>query len=129
MVDANGFTVSGNPLSAPSGIATDAAGNVYITGMYSRNGFKITPSGVITLIIDRVGSQYGAAFGGASDIAIDSGGNVFVVSAHRVFRVSVGGAISVFFDDTTPDVYGNFLTDLEGVAADPSHAQTIATCG
>ena len=50
---------AGNGLHSPTGIAVDAAGNVYVTGFGSRNAFKITPAGVITQIIDTTGDGAG----------------------------------------------------------------------
>jgi hypothetical protein len=39
---------AGNGLSEPRVVATDASGNVYLTGFPSDNAFKITPGGAIT---------------------------------------------------------------------------------
>ena len=44
--------ITGNALDYPLGITVDNTGNAYVTGDYSDNAFKITPSGVITEIID-----------------------------------------------------------------------------
>ena len=42
----------GTDANCPSGIATDSAGNVFLTARCSEKAFKITPGGVITEIID-----------------------------------------------------------------------------
>ncbi len=43
----------------------DSSGNVYVTGGYSHNAFKITPGGTITEIIDATGDAGGKNLNGS----------------------------------------------------------------
>ena len=69
---------TGNTLSWPWGIAADEAGNVFVTGLFSDNAFRITPGGTITEIIDATGEGAGNPLYWAHGIAVDAAGNVFV---------------------------------------------------
>ncbi len=54
IIDATGDG-AGNPLDRPFCIAVDGAGNVFVVGDNSNRAFKITPGGVITVLIDETG--------------------------------------------------------------------------
>lgn len=49
----------GNPLANSPGIAVDANGNVFVTGLVSDNAFQIALDGTITEIIDATGDGTG----------------------------------------------------------------------
>ena len=49
----------GNTLSNPPGIAADANGNVFVTGLVSDNAFKIAPDGMVSELIDVTGDGEG----------------------------------------------------------------------
>lgn len=102
-------------------LATDAAGNVYVT-QYSTLR-KVSPSGVVSTLagayyyagtIDGLGSA--ARFGGTlASIAVDSEGVVYVLDANNytIRRVTPTGGVSTFVG--SPGQYGT--TDGTGAAA------------
>ncbi|MCH8325423.1 MAG: T9SS type A sorting domain-containing protein [Bacteroidetes bacterium] len=55
IIDATGDGTPGNPLEGPRGIAVDGSGNVYVTGLFSNNAFKIAAS--IHTITSSVGAN------------------------------------------------------------------------
>ena len=79
-------------LDGPYDIAVDGSANVYVSGVWSDNAFKITPGGVITEIIN-------AASGGdvLSGIAVDGEGNVYVTGSgsDNAFKITPGGVITL----------------------------------
>jgi sugar lactone lactonase YvrE len=80
-VDGAGAAAS---FSGPSGVTTDASGNVYVADLYNSKIRKITPDGVVTTLAgsgslgeaDDAGPA--ASFFGPSGVAIDASGNVYV---------------------------------------------------
>lgn len=80
----------------PSGVAVDAAGNVYVADKSSHTIRKITSSGVVTTIgglagnsgsADGLGSA--ARFANPRGVAVDSGGNIYVSDTDN-FRITKG---------------------------------------
>jgi sugar lactone lactonase YvrE len=87
--------------NAPAGVATDAAGNIYVAD--SGNGFirKITSNGqVSTLTVD--GSGNPVAYGKPYFIAADAAGNVFFSDNQGgiIREISTNGAITTVYDGT-----------------------------
>ncbi len=87
----------------PSGVAVDAAGNVFVTDRTAHTIRKITPGGEVTTLAGRPntpgyldGTGSAARFSVPVGIAIDADGNLFVVDgANRVIRkVTSAGAVS-----------------------------------
>src|SRR5438874_2513641 len=75
-------------LWAPSGVAVDTNGNVYVGDQFNYTIRKVTPAGEVTTLAGLTGS-YGSADGTGSDarfndpwgVAVDSAGSVYVADA------------------------------------------------
>ena len=108
---------AGNGLNGTSGIAVDAAGNVYVGGFLSDNAFKITPpygAANATVIIDA-----GSGLNGPRDIKVDAAFNVYVAGgdSHNAFKITPAGDITEIID-VTGDGAGNGLNGTSGIAVD-----------
>jgi sugar lactone lactonase YvrE len=89
--------------NTPHGIATDAAGNVYVADMFNEEIRKITPDGTVStlagmtgqaLFKDGVGSL--AAFNTPTAVVADSLGNVYVADSQNnaIRKVTPNGTVS-----------------------------------
>ena len=83
-------------LTDPKGVAVDAAGNVYIADTVNHRIRKVTIDGIITTIAGNGKPGYSGDGGPAGNaqlyspdaVAVDSGGNVYIVDTHNsVIRV------------------------------------------
>jgi sugar lactone lactonase YvrE len=103
------FSGDGGPaskaqLSQPTGVAIDAAGNVYIADTRNQRIRKVNTAGTITTIAggDREGlpSLPGPALKAhlnhPTGVAVDAQGNVFIADSAYVYKVSPGGTLSKF---------------------------------
>jgi sugar lactone lactonase YvrE len=103
----------------PTGIAVDAAGNVYVTDNNSNLIRKITPQGQVTTLAGNTSGKYqdgtgkSAGFDGPIGLTIDAAGNLFVAERDsRIRKVTPDGVVTTFAGN------GNFnLTDGVGIAA------------
>ena len=120
-VDANGIitTIAGNgqlghggdggpatsaQLAAPSDVAVDAAGNVYVADQNNYNVRKITPAGIITLVAGSGAFGFtgdgsaavNASFSAPYSVTVDGGGNVYIsdYGNNRVRKVDTSGIIT-----------------------------------
>ena len=146
-----GFSGDGGPavqaqLGSPSGVAVDAAGNLYITVITNSTIRRVDPSGTIATIAG-VGRWGFAGDGGPavqahlnspSDVAVDSAGNLYIAdeSNLRIRRVDSSGIITTiagsgergFAGDGGPAVEAQFDRP-RGVAMDMTGNLYIADHG
>lgn len=112
-------------LNGPTGVAVDAAGNVFVADTANHRIRKVTPAGVITTIAGTGAGGFSGDGGQATaaqlfapgGVAVDGAGNVYVgdTSNNRVRKVAPDGTITT--------VAG---TGTEGYTADGAPAVTAA---
>ena len=88
-----------------SGFATDAAGNVYVSGGISKNVFKITLDGTITQILDASGDGQGHPCNFPGALAVGPNDTLYVACDTYVFKLA-GGSITPIIGpagDGSPD--------------------------
>ncbi|HTM47440.1 MAG TPA: NHL repeat-containing protein, partial [Bryobacteraceae bacterium] len=103
-----GFSGDGGPasqarLNAPYGLATDAAGALYIADLGNNRVRKVTPDGVITTVAGTGQAASGgdgskapeAQLNGPRNVAVDSAGNLYISEfmGHRIRLVTADGMI------------------------------------
>ncbi|HYM61190.1 MAG TPA: hypothetical protein VEZ11_09885 [Thermoanaerobaculia bacterium] len=90
---------------SPVGIATDAAGNVYIADLNNGTVRKVSPDGSTTTLAGLAGvtgtaNGVGAAasFNGPAGTAVDAAGNVYVADIlnHAIRKITPAGVVTLF---------------------------------
>jgi uncharacterized repeat protein (TIGR01451 family) len=118
-------------LDSPSGVAVDAAGDLYIADRYNGRIRKVSASGTITTIAGN--GSYGYAGDGAAastavfrypeGVAVDASGNVYIADSGnaRIRQITAAGAIATLAGGGVGDgglgVFG-LLNQPSGVARD-----------
>jgi hypothetical protein len=117
-----GFSGDGGPatsakLYAPSGVAIDGQGNVYIADTNNTRVRKVSPGGTISTFAGTGevgfsgdgGPATSAKLYAPSGVAIDGQGNVYIADTgnNRVRKVSPGGTITTFAGGGKPGVLGD----------------------
>ncbi len=98
-------------LDGASGIAVEpaveGAGNVYVTGNYSDNVFKLARHGSRTEIIDGTGDGT-HGLDAANSIAMDASGNVYVTgyTSGNAFKITPDGTINEIIDANGDGTHG-----------------------
>ena len=104
-----GFSGDGGPatsasLSLPSGVAIDAAGNLFIADTNNNRIRKVTPGGTITTVAGNGIRSFSGDGGPATsasislvyEVAVDAAGNLFIPDSQneRIRKVTPGGIIT-----------------------------------
>lgn len=95
-------TGSAAAFNTPSGLAIDAAGNLYVADTGNHAIRKITPAGVVSTLAggsaagDRDGPGAVAQFNGPLGVAVDAAGVVYVADTYndRIRRIAVDGTVT-----------------------------------
>jgi len=94
-------------LSRPSGVAVDAAGNVYI-GDYSNGAVrKVSTTGIITTLASGLGNVY--------EVAVDGAGNVYAalfLSGRRIAKIDPAGVVTTFLFISDPPAFPRPMTSV-----------------
>jgi len=87
--------------NAPTGVAVDGQGNVYVADCLNATIRKVTPAGMVSTLAGTVGVRgsrdgAGATFDGPLGVAVDAAGNVFVADAGNgiIRKVTPDGVVS-----------------------------------
>lgn len=124
----------------PRGLVVDAAGNIFVADSQNHTIRKITAAGLVTTLAGTAGSSganngtgSAAQFSLPSDVALGTGGEIFVVDIfHTVRRITAAGSVSNFagtsFSAGNRDGVGTAARfDVPfGIGSDPSGSFFVA---
>jgi sugar lactone lactonase YvrE len=93
-----------SPLDAPTGVAVDSAGNLYIADEGNNQIYKVTPSGTLSIIAGTgssgtptPGPATNSQFYSPADVAVDSVGNLYIADQgnNLIEKVTPSGTLSI----------------------------------
>jgi sugar lactone lactonase YvrE len=110
--------------SAPSGLAVDSVGHLYIADSGNSNVRGITATGTVSTLAGATPALSGSgSFGNAAGLAVDGVGNIYVAAQHRIDKIHAdGSAVSTLAGAMTAG-----STDGTGEAARFSDPDGVAT--
>ncbi|MFA5057182.1 MAG: SMP-30/gluconolactonase/LRE family protein, partial [Opitutaceae bacterium] len=120
-------TGSAARLSAPESVAVDAAGNVFVSELWSGTIRKTTPAGVVTTVARFPGTSDPTAFPGsatgygpAHDLAVDADGNLYATDAlqNAILKITPDGTVT-----TLAGSLGIFGGDADGTGGSARFAR------
>ncbi len=101
----DGAAATAAVLDSPTGVAVDAAGNVYIADRHNQRIRMVTPGGTISTVAGSGGASFSGAYGGdgaspaaaslsrPSGVSVDAGGNIYIAdTGNQRIRIIAGGA-------------------------------------
>jgi hypothetical protein len=118
----------------PTGVAADAAGNVYVADFENHTIRKATAAGVVTTLAGSAGTKGSAdgtgdaaLFSGPTSVAADGAGNVYVADYenHTIRKVTPGGVVTTLAGSAGSAGY----TDATGSAAQFYYPYGVAVDG
>ncbi len=133
----DGGLATNAPIVTPSGVATDATGNVYITDQGNNRIRLVNTSGIISTFAGTSSSGFSGDGGPATsaqlflpvEVAVDISGNVYVADFfnNRIRKINTLGIISTMAGASTAGYSGDGgaaslakLNAPQGIAIDPS---------
>ncbi len=114
---------AGHVLERPVSAVVAPSGEVYVTGLVSRNVLRLSPDGTITEVLGPDGTGPAQPLLQPAGLAVDPFGNVFVAgsSSHNVFRIAPDGTVDLVMD-ASGDQQGHALQRPTALAVDGAGA-------
>ena len=113
----------------PTGVAVDAAGNVYVADFMNNAIRKISSAGVVTTLAGGTqgaanGTGTEASFNAPIDLAVDADGNVFVADQvnNLIRKITPAGVVTTFAGNTAENAYNDGI----GIAASFNYPTSIS---